>query len=301
MSKSSKFVPWQSSRKPAKYTLKVGDTFGRWTIIGPPEPGITDWNSAQYWLCRCECGTVQRCMASNLARGLTKGCRKHRNRQWYRTTRNLAGERVGRWTVLREDCGRTQRCRRWFCKCECGTIRSVTAYHLLNGSSLSCGCLNREVTSTRVRAHGLSHTPEYQAWSLMVRRCTDTKDRAFKNYGGRGIKVCERWLGRDGFTAFLADIGAKPTPDHSLDRRNPNGDYDPANCRWATRAEQSRNKRNNVLITHNGQTKCITDWSQETGLRVGTIRVRLQSGWSPEEALTAPVHSRRHSKVTTQS
>ncbi len=291
MSKSNKLTPWQSSKKPSKYVVTVGDIYGRWTVIGNPSMKKPGGASGQYWPCRCVCGHVQECRAANLIRGLTKSCGCYRpSGLRYKTTQELTGRVFDRWTVLNEDAGRQPR--RWFCQCRCGTLRSVQAHRLLNNASRSCGCLNRDITSTRVRAHGLSHTVEYEAWSSMLKRCTNPKTRAYGDYGGRGIGICEAWLGPDGFMRFLTDLGRKPSPQHTLERNDKDGDYEAGNCRWATRHEQNRNKRNNVFITFNGVTLCRADWARKTGLKALTIRLRLERGWTPEKALTTPVRGK---------
>lgn len=135
-------------------------------------------------------------------------------------------------------------------------------------------------------------TPEYKAWQEMKRRCNDSNRQNYRNYGGRGIVVCERWLD---FTNFLADMGRKPTLEHSLDRYpNNNGNYEPGNVRWATKEQQSRNRRTNTLLTFQGKTLCIIEWSELTGLRAETIEDRLHKyKWSIEDTLTKPIKNRR--------
>lgn len=132
----------------------------------------------------------------------------------------------------------------------------------------------------------------------MLARCTNGKNRRYKDYGGRGIGVCERWYD---FANFLADMGEKPK-GYSLDRIDVNGDYEPGNCRWATATEQARNKRNNTLLTHNGETHTIAEWGDILGIRHTTISTRLHSGWSVERALTphkTPKAEYRHNHALT--
>lgn len=128
----------------------------------------------------------------------------------------------------------------------------------------------------------------------MIRRCENPKTFGFARYGGRGIRVCERW--RNSFTAFLADMGERPSASHSLDRINTNGNYEPENCRWATRLQQNRNSRNNTLIEWNGETLCIAEWAERTGISKFVLSMRLLRGWSIERTLTFPV-SRSRQKV----
>lgn len=129
--------------------------------------------------------------------------------------------------------------------------------------------------------------PEYRNWIKMKTRCSNTKDKCYPRYGGRGISVCERWL--HSFQNFLDDLGAKPSNAHSLDRIDVNGNYEPGNVRWATPKEQGRNRRNNKLITAFGETKCLSEWAEDSRCVVNlpTLETRIRrAGWSPERALT---------------
>lgn len=134
--------------------------------------------------------------------------------------------------------------------------------------------------------HGLSKTTEYRTWNAMLQRCQNPKNTAFNRYGGRGIIVCDRW---QLFENFYADMGPRPSPKHSIDRINNDGDYEPDNCRWATPHEQARNKRGNYLVEWRGEIKCLTEWSEVVGLTCDTIKRRLDSGWSVERVMTTKV------------
>ena len=134
--------------------------------------------------------------------------------------------------------------------------------------------------------------PLWIVWSRMVRRCTNPKDEAWKNYGGRGIKVCDRWLGFDGFPNFVKDMGLRPEGT-SLDRRDNDKGYSPENCRWATPTEQMRNTRINRMIEFRGQLKCLQEWADEIGMQAGTLSKRLDAGMSIEEAFSTPVRLRK--------
>ena len=123
----------------------------------------------------------------------------------------------------------------------------------------------------------------YLQWHNMIRRCTNPAVINFCRYGGRGIAVCDRW--RSSFEAFYLDMGERPSPGHTLDRIDNDGDYEPANCRWATRREQSRNKRNNRWITVEGETLCLADWVARSGRARESIRWRLDAGLSPKDAI----------------
>lgn len=137
-------------------------------------------------------------------------------------------------------------------------------------------------------AHGQAprgrKTPEYRIWCGMVTRCTNRRLACAHNYALRGITICERWRGS--FAAFLADVGPRPSPGHSIDRIDNDRGYEPGNCRWATAAEQQRNTRRNKLLTLNGRTMCVADWAAELGISRYTIFDRLRRGYTPEKALT---------------
>lgn len=136
--------------------------------------------------------------------------------------------------------------------------------------------------------HGYSYAPEYRAWQTMRLRCTVPSNPAYADYGGRGIKVCDRWL--NSVESFIADMGPKPSPAHELDRYpDNNGNYEPGNCRWATRSDNDRNRRSNRLIAHQGETMTLVAWAERTGISEDVITKRLAAGWSAEKALTTPV------------
>lgn len=176
----------------------------------------------------------------------------------------------------------------WKCICECGNECVVQGGALTTGHTRSCGCYFREIsrsTNTKHGESGKNTSPEYVAWSGMIDRCYREKNKSYHRYGGRGIKVCGRW--RSSFEVFLADMGRKPSQDHSIDRYpNGDGDYEPGNCRWATDTEQARNTARNVLLTWNGVTKCVNEWAEEVGIHWRTIHHRVRLGWQVERMLT---------------
>lgn len=137
----------------------------------------------------------------------------------------------------------------------------------------------------------------YRAYRGMINRCYNPNQKSYKDYGGRGVFVCERWLGKDGFKNFLSDMGDRPE-DVTLDRKDNNGPYSPENCRWATRDEQAKNKRNNRWITANGKTQHLAQWAKELGCNSAAILYRLRKGMSEQDAVTLPVADRPNSKLT---
>lgn len=208
----------------------------------------------------------------------------------------LAGRRFGRLTVLSQASkpahvkfGGTF----WRCRCDCGRELVTRGGTLTGGQSQSCGCA-REEALTRLgvgkTVPGVSvpvkSLPEYKVWQAMLHRCRTPTAKAYKNYGARGIAVCDRWLT---FSNFLADMGSRPSPEHSLDRIDNDGNYVPGNCRWATVVEQVRNTRRKRMITHNGETFPLWKWAEITGFDTKTIAARLRRGWSESRALTEPL------------
>lgn len=194
------------------------------------------------------------------------------------------GNRHGRLTVI-ERAKNIDKNARWLCLCDCGTNTVVHGKCLRNGHTQSCGCLQRERAAESATSHGFCGTPTYTTWYGMKDRCTNPSR---PDYHGRGIVVCERWMN---FENFLKDVGARPSPAHSLDRRDNDGNYEPRNCRWVTRKEQNRNARSNVLLTHNGKTQCLAAWAEESGMRYGTLHKRIKVlKWSVGRALCTPVY-----------
>ena len=141
----------------------------------------------------------------------------------------------------------------------------------------------KSIPKTPHPRHGLVGTPEHRAWITMRYRCSPNNLRMRSYYYDRGIRVCDRW---GAFLPFLEDMGDKPSPAHTLERINNDGDYGPENCRWATRAEQGWNQRSNVLLTHNGQTKNLREWGEELGVDPDVLRGRIKKGWDPARVLT---------------
>lgn len=176
----------------------------------------------------------------------------------------------------------------WSCLCDCGNGIVASENNLNTNNTKSCGCLQIDATTRRSTKHGqggrLGKTAEYMTWKGIHNRCNSATD---KDYGGRGVAVCDRWSGPEGFANFFADMGRKPSSDHSIDRKDTNGSYSPDNCRWATSKEQSRNKRNNRLIEYNGRVQCLAAWAEELGMKIGTLNRRIcRNGWSVERAMT---------------
>lgn len=211
----------------------------------------------------------------------------------------MLGRTFGRWKVI-SHAPRRKGVERVNCVCSCGTAKDVDANSVQFGKSSSCGCYNRESAKARATTHGEGskrngESSEYKSWLCMVWRCSNPSATQWKWYGGRGITVCERW--RNSFPAFLADMGRKPTPKHTIERLNSDGNYEPANCVWATKKQQMRNTSRNRYVTHEGVTCTVAEWAERTGIPAGSIYARLYEGWSHSDAVTRPNQSRPHRTI----
>ena len=221
---------------------------------------------------------------------------------------NLVGCRFGRLVALSELPSRRQQsgqlARYFSCVCDCGNKVQVHYGNLRSGHTRSCGCIHDENSRTVNITHGHSRTPTFHVWRAMRSRCCNPKDKNYRNYGGRGIRVCIGW--RTSFAAFLRDMGEQPS-GLWIDRVDTNGNYScghcpeclsngwPLNCRWATPTVQNNNRRNNVHITYQGQTKTLSEWARKAGITPCALRKRLfVSKWPIERAMN---HTPRKSRT----
>ena len=178
----------------------------------------------------------------------------------------------------------------WLCECDCGNKKIVVGSELKRGKVKSCGCLNKTI-------NGLYKSRLYRIHHLMICRCYTKSTTAYPLYGGRGIKICDDWLGENGFMNFYNWAMTHGYSEKlTIDRIDVDGDYCPENCRWATHEEQSNNTRNNRKLLFDNQTLTISQWSRKIGINRNTLDKRLRSGWTIEDAITKPVdnsHSTR--------
>lgn len=201
--------------------------------------------------------------------------------------KNEIGNRYGRLTVLRKAGVAKDRHVLWECHCACGGVTTTKGRYLRNGDTRSCGCLDREtsrVSGRQNRTHGKARSSTYRSWRSMWARTTNPNAPDYERYGGRGIKVCERWKT---FENFYLDMGDRPH-DHSLDRMDNDGDYTPNNCKWSSRTEQQRNRRGNVTVTLDGESMCLAEACEKRGMPYRLVSQRVSAGWSLEKALTQP-------------
>lgn len=243
----------------------IGERFGRLVVVSTS-------TRRSYFNCRCDCGKQTTVYRQNLQRGHTKSC-------GCLSIVDITGRRFGRLLIVKL-VGTGTHGAIWHCLCDCGNWFNSRGDVIKSGSTLSCGCYNLD----RISSHKLSKTPEYKTWISVRRRCNLPHDQNYHNYGARGIKVCRRW---DKFENFYADMGERPTPKHSIDRKDNNKGYSPSNCRWATSVEQQNNTRRTTFLTFNGKTLSLNEWSRLLGFGRNLLWYRVVlAHWSVERALT---------------
>lgn len=216
--------------------------------------------------------------------------------------KDITGQVFGRLTAV-SFCEIRNRKAYWNCVCRCGSKCVVIGKNLRNGATQSCGCLHRDLLRSQKTTHGWTSRAEFRVWLGMIERCTNSECASWEGYGGRGVVVCDRW--RNSMEHFVSDVGQRPSPKHSIDRINNNGNYScghceqclangwPMNCRWATAKQQSRNMRTNHLVTIESETHCIAEWCDIKGISAGTVYSRVKYGWSIEKAIATPVRAHK--------
>lgn len=201
--------------------------------------------------------------------------------------KNLIGSTFGRLTV-KEFAGKKNGHIQWKCVCICGNTTTVYRGNLTSGSTVSCGCHSVEQLVARSTTHGRTNTREFSIWHGMKNRCNNPNADDYRNYGGRGIKICTRW--EASFENFFYDMGEAPE-GMSIDRVDVDGPYSPENCRWATNTQQANNKRTNRSITVDGTTKNVREWERHLGYKHPVIQQRLHRGWEEVAAVTSPLRT----------
>lgn len=208
-------------------------------------------------------------------------------------------EKFGRLTILRDVGIRSGR-RHVFCRCECGKTLIVKLNALKTGNKKSCGCLKSEWCS-QIGKKNLIHggtsagrSPEYKLWHSMIQRCEYPRHISYRCYGAKGISVCKRW--RESFSAFLSDMGKRPSEVHTIERIDGKKNYEPSNCRWATQKEQQRNRSSNRILVIDGVSRCSAEWLDLSKSRVSKalLNWRLKSGWDARVAVFTPPGKERN-------
>ena len=212
--------------------------------------------------------------------------KKYCSLECYKKSRKkyIIGKKFGRLTVIKK-----MENNKYLCKCDCGNETVVYASNLITGHTKSCGC-NKKYSGKNLKTHGLSKLRLYKIWKDIKERCYKSNNKAYKNYGGRGITICEEW--KNDFKAFHDWAFANGYDENAeygkctIDRINSNGNYEPNNCRWIDIKEQARNKRNNALFTYNNETYCIAEWAEKFKIRYNTLWARLNIyKWDIKKAL----------------
>lgn len=225
-----------------KNTNLVGNTYGRLTVLKFSHKSKA---GTIYWSCKCSCGNASVVRTQNLVKEITRSCGCYQREIASNAAIDETGNKYGRLIVVKKSDRRSgNRCIYWICECECGNKYEVRSDALRGGITRSCGCLISDSTRQRMTVHGHSArgqiTSTYRSWQGSIGRCTNPNNPAWEYYGGRGIKVCNSW--RESFENFLADMGECPE-GYSIDRIDNDGNYEPGNCRWASKTQQSRNSR----------------------------------------------------------
>lgn len=208
-----------------------------------------------------------------------------------KTTIDLVGQKFGHLTVIKYFGKTKSRKILWECKCDCGNPNTtiVTGSNLKTGNTISCGCIRKQRLLNSVTKHNERHTKLYGVWCSMKSRCQNPNNASYKNYGGRGICVCEEWQNYTNFMQWSKESGYKE--NLSIDRIDVNGNYEPFNCRWVDMKTQANNTRQNKYVLYNNKNLTVTQWEEETKNPVGQ---RLKQGLSVEQAITLPVHYNYH-------
>lgn len=266
-----------------------GEKFGKLTVI---EKTDKKQNGSILWKCKCDCGSYTYVKASHLKAGNTTSCGRCLSNQ------DLSGRRFGR-LIAKRIAYRKRNFNYWLCQCDCGKEKIIRNDSLIKGSTRSCGCLASETATKLNTKHNKWGTRLYNIWNGMKQRCENENDTTYRNYGMREISVCDEW--RD-FEPFYDWAMANGYDDNlSIDRIYVNGNYEPSNCRWATREEQDRNKRNTWYITFNKKRMCATDWEIELGFPKGTFYRRIKKlDWSIEKAFTTKIDERYDNRRKSQ-
>ena len=197
------------------------------------------------------------------------------------TKLDLANKRFGSLVVIGENGRDSWGAVLWRCTCDCGRNTIARGSHLIRGATRSCGC-GVQISRKAPKKHGQSHSALFRRWMGMRNRCQNPNGSEYHNYGGRGIRICERW---QNFSNFDTDMGQTFREDLEIERKDNDGNYEPANCIWISHRDQQRNKRTNHLVCIGGVSKTMVEWGEETGIKPNTILTRIRRGWDESRLL----------------
>ena len=255
----------------------AGQQFGELTVIKRlPNRYTESGNQKTIWECQCSCGQVIGINSESLRNGLSKSCGHNKEV-------DITCQRFGKLIALRKNGQDKWQRNMWLCLCDCGEYATITIGNLTSGNSTSCGCGHD--------GHPKHHDYKnrlYHIWQKMKERCLNANCEAYRDYGGRGIAVCKEWLDDYvNFKQWALCNGYEETL--TIERIDVNGNYDPNNCMWANRKQQSNNKRNNIILKLDGRSQTLSEWSEETGISYSCLRARKVRGWDDYKTLTTPV------------
>ena len=262
----------------------TGNKFGFYEVLELDEIK----NGIAKWKCKCVCGEIKSVYGTNLTRGLSKscGCKKSEILK-QKNIKDLSGEKYGRLTVLGLSWSNKNGDCYFKCQCDCGNEKIIRGQYLKTGRVKSCGCLTKERIPAN-KTHGMSKTRLFKIWSGMKQRCYNPNNNKYSVYGGRGIRVCDDWI-KD-FISFKEWAMKNGYSENlSIDRIEPNGNYEPSNCRWATMEEQANNTRKTIFLEHNGERRSIAEWSKITGISKDTLYQRKRMDWKDAECIERKV------------
>lgn len=262
-------------------THKRGDKIGECFFIKENRPKIDGGGTIRRMASFvCRCGNEFSAKFSHVKYGVTKSCGCIKNKD--KKNNYTIGKQIN-GLLFKGDVGVINKKRKGLFQCPlCGTDFRATISSVACGTTKSCGCSH--TLSCKERAiHNMYNTPTYKSWVRMKSRCYNKRNTRYYCYGGKGISVCERW---HDFLNFYEDMGERPSQSYSIDRIDINKNYEPGNCRWATRIEQARNKSNNIVIFYNGVSKNLSAWVDELGLNYSKTICRIRRGWDVEKSFT---------------
>lgn len=255
--------------------------FGDLTVIERlPNQYTKSGNQKTMWKCQCSCGKIISVCSCSLLNNSTKSCGHNKQK-------DITNQKFGKLTA-KYICGQDKWKRNiWLCECECGNTTEVMIGNLTSLTVQSCGC-NHDGHPT----HKQSKTRLYNIWQKMKNRCYDSNTQAYKDYGGRGINVCDEW--KNSFVSFQKWALSNGYQDNlTIERKNNNGNYCPQNCMWANRTQQGNNKRNNIILTWNNKSQTISQWANELNISASALRARKHRGWDDVKTLTTPIQKNK--------
>lgn len=253
------------------YSSHIGEKINKLTIID-----LKKQNNNFYFLCKCDCGTQKWINCDSVIRNVTKSCGCIARNPGYE---DLTGRKFGRLLVIKYAGKKGNKRKRiaWLCKCDCGKQVEILGENLKQGISKSCGCYCIQRIKNKNTKHGFTKTRIFNIYIKIKERCLNEHSKAYKDYGGRGIVICNEWLGESGFINFKnwADKNGY-SESLTIDRIDNNGNYEPSNCRWVDKKVQANNRRSNRKIKYNGMEKTIAEWSDFYNIPYMRIYTRLK-------------------------